>query len=93
MYLEASGDLEGAKATYKAQLDKNPQEATIVRRTAAAKTGEGDLVGALQILREHLSVHLTDWISWEEGEWFNMHFGGSSVCSWRTFISHNPPPL
>lgn len=67
MLLESMGDTDGANGVYKSQLKKDPQDAAAIRRTAAAKAGQGDLIGALEILKDHLKVHLADWMSWEEG--------------------------
>lgn len=65
MHLEATRDFARAEALYKKELARNPANALILRRLAAAKEGAGDVPGALAALRSYLETFATDAGAWE----------------------------
>jgi tetratricopeptide (TPR) repeat protein len=65
MHFEATKDFPKAEELYKKELGKNPVNNVVLRRLITIKEAQGDLFGAIQMVRGYLDIHLTDYWAWE----------------------------
>jgi len=65
MHFAATKDFSKAEELYKKEIAKNPVNTTVLRGLVSVKEAQGDLVGAIQVIRGYLDIHLTDYWGWE----------------------------
>ncbi|GAB4815904.1 hypothetical protein N2152v2_002950 [Parachlorella kessleri] len=66
IYFEALGKWSDAEKLYKKELEKDAQNALMLKRLAAVKKGQGDVQGAAEQLKTYLTTQSTDLLAWEE---------------------------
>lgn len=67
MYFELMGSWAEAEALYAKELESDPNCAMMLKRMAALRRGQGDLAGAVELLKTYLTTQgATDWLAWEE---------------------------
>jgi tetratricopeptide (TPR) repeat protein len=92
MHFEATKDFSKAEELYKKELDKNPVNNTVLRRLITIKEAQGDLVGAIQMIRGYLDIHLTDWWAWEHAASLYLRTGAYSqaIFCLEEVLLHQP---
>jgi ER membrane protein complex subunit 2 len=92
MHFEATKDFPKAEELYKKELTKNPVNNTILRRLMTIKQAQGDLVGAIQMVRGYLDVHLTDVWAWEHAASLYLRTGAYSqaIFCLEEVLMHQP---
>lgn len=92
LHFESTGDFEEAKKLYAKELEVNPQNTAFLRRMAAVKKAQGDLVGAAEALRMLLATNQTDYASWEEAAALYLRMGAMSqgIFCLEEVLMHQP---
>ena len=95
MHFEATGELPEAEALYAKELEKNPTNATFLKRASAIKTGAGDLLGGVGALQAFLDAHLVDWAAWEEAAAGYLRLGAlpQAIFCLEEVLLHQPGNL
>ncbi|KAG7671552.1 hypothetical protein Ndes2526B_g09286 [Nannochloris sp. 'desiccata'] len=92
MHFEATKDFSKAEELYKKELAKNPVNATVLRRLVTIKEAQGDLGGAIQMIRGYLDIHLTDCWAWEHAASLYLRTGAftQAVFCLEEVLLHQP---
>jgi tetratricopeptide (TPR) repeat protein len=92
MHFEATKDFPKAEELYKKELAKNPVNTTVLRRLVTLKEAQGDLVGAIQMIRGYLDIHLTDYWAWEHAASLYLRTGAftQAIFCLEEVLLHQP---
>lgn len=92
LHFECTKDFTKAEEIYKRELTQNPTNIAVLRRMVALKEGQGDVSGALAVLKEHLDVHCTDVIAWEHAASLYVRTGAYSqaIFCLEEVLLHQP---